>query len=355
MIYYGTVIAMTLLLYLICTATKFEKEKTDKLVVTFFFLAYLLLICIRHVRVGIDTTEYVFRFYIIKDYEWGDLFNYSEAGSEPAFLVLNKFVSMFGDERLLIIACGCLSIIPIIYLYRNEAEDGILCVSFFLVSLLFGFFFSGLRQGITIGLAVPAYYMAKNKRLLPFILFVALAFCFHRSGIMIALIYPVYYANITTKWLLFVVPAMIVIFVFRESFMELIFNVLGEDKYSIYNDITGTSGQGALTALFVIMSVYSYIILDENKAGKVEIGLRNILLLATFLHLFTPLNPVFGRINFYFILFIPVAISRINTRCKDKFKQVANLAKWVMSLFFFFHFFFLRTDSLRITNYRPFF
>lgn len=355
MIYYGTVIAMTLVLYIFCRATYYEKEKTDRLVVGFFFLAYLLLICFKDMRVGIDTREYIFRFYIIGGYEWGDLFNYSEAGSEPAFLVLNKLVSSFGGERLFIIVCACLGVIPIIYLYRNEAEDGILCVSFFLVSLLFGFFFSGIRQGITIGLAVPAYYMTKRSRLLPFILIVALAFCFHRSGIMIALIYPIYHANITSKWLFFVVPFMVVVFIFRERFMEFIFNFLGEDKYSIYNNITGTSGQGALTVLFILICIYSYVILDEQKAGKVEIGLRNILLLATFLHMFTPLNPVFGRINFYFILFIPVAVSRINNRYKEKFKQVANLAKWVMSLFFFFHFFFLRTDSLHISVYKPFF
>ena len=225
----------------------------------------------------------------------------------------------------------------------------------FLISLLFGLFFSGMRQGIAIGLAVPAYYLSKKKRIIPFILIVLLTFCFHRTGLLIGLIYPIYHAKITKKWLWFVVPAMIAVYVYKDLVFSALITLIEEDKYVVYNILTGTSGQGALMILFILLAIYSYIILDEEMAGEEEIGLRNILLLATFLHLFTPLNPVFGRINFYFILFIPVAITRINNKCKQQYLQVSRIATVIMPLVFITYFLFFKTDSLGISNYKFFF
>ena len=355
MISYVTIIMLSLLLFFLYKGLHVPKARIDRNVVTLFFVSYLVLVCFRDISVGNDTSTYLYRFQIMSRYSWDSLFSYSGAGNEPGFLVLNKLISMVGGFRLLVIVVACISIIPIIYLYRNEAEGALFCLSFYLISLLFGLFFSGMRQGIAIGLAIPAYYLSKKRKLLYFICVVALAFSFHRTGALIGLIYPIYHAKITRKWLWVVIPGMIAIYYFRDRIFSLLFVFMGEDGYSVYNILTGTSNQGALMVLFILLAIYSYIILDEAQAGEEEIGLRNILMLATFIHLFTPLNPVFGRINFYFILFIPVAISRINNRCKEQYLQIRNIAVIVMPTFFILYFIFFKTDSLGIMNYKFFF
>ena len=95
--------------------------------------------------------------------------------------------------------------------------------------------------------------------------------------------------------------------------------------------------------------------LDESIAGEEEIGLRNILVLAAFIHLFTPLNPTVSRMNYYFIPFIPIAISRVNNRCNKKLYQLRDVASVVMPVFFVMYFFLLKDDSLNVFNYRFFF
>lgn len=64
-------------------------------------------------------------------------------------------------------------------------------------------------------LGVPAWYSAKDKKLVRFILVVLLAMQFHTSAFMLFLIYPLYYAKITKKWLWFVVPCMVALYFFR--------------------------------------------------------------------------------------------------------------------------------------------
>lgn len=355
MIAYVSIISFSLLIYFICSGLHYSKQRTDRIVVSVFFVSYLLLVCLRDISVGNDTITYYNRFQIISRYDWEQLFSYSGAGREPGFLIINKLISVIGDYRLLIIFVACISIIPLIYLYKKEAEGAVFCISFYLISLLFGLFFSGMRQGIAIGLAVPAYYLSKKRKLLFFLCIVVLAFCFHMTGILIGLIYPIYHAKITKKWLWVVVPGMIAIYLFRDTVFKLLFILMGDTSYSVYNILTGTSNQGALMVLFILLAIYCYIILDEEKAGEEEIGLRNLLLLAAFIHLFTPLNPVFGRINFYFIPFIPVTITRVNNRCKQQYLQIKNVASFIMPMFFILYFVFFKTDSLGIMNYRFFF
>lgn len=232
-----------------------------------------------------------------------------------------------------------------------------ICISFFLISLLFEMFFSGMRQSIAIALAVPAYYFAKEKKVIKYLLIVALAYCFHKSAIMLLLLYPIYHAHITKKWLWGIIPLMGFVMMRRDLLMNLIFQLAGDEYAYKYSYLTGSSGQIGLMILFLLLTIYTYVILDENKAGKEEIGLRNTLLLATFIHLFTPLNPTISRINYYFILFIPVAISRINNRCRDDvyLYQLRTVATVVMPVFFVMYFFLLKDDSLNVMNYRFFF
>jgi hypothetical protein len=356
MIVYGVVIAITLALYLwFRYGMHFEKEYVDRATVMFFFIAYLLLLCLRDVSIGTDTKVYVYRFQQLQVMSWGDALSYSGKGDEFAFILLNKLVGMIGGPRLLIIVVSLIVVIPVMRFYRDESEGAIFTISFFLISLLFGMFFSGMRQSIAIAMAVPAYYYSKQKKIIPFILTTILAFLFHRTGIVIGALYPIYHAKITRKWLWFVVPIMAVIYFYRDIIFEFLFALSGENYVRGYSYLTGTSTQGALMVLFILLSIYCYVVLDEDQAGEEEIGLRNILLLAACIHLFTPVNSIVARINMYFILFIPVAVTRINNRCKENYYTITQIATFVMSAYFIIHFLTSSGSTTQFENYKLFF
>ena len=353
MVVYGIVVALAVLVRVLCQQMHIEKKRADRATITFFFVSYLLLLCLRDTSVGVDTVSYIRTFERLKGMSLK--FALASSSSEPGFVVLQKLIAAIGGERLFIIVVACLIVIPVIKLYREESEGAILCIAFFLISLLFEMFFSGMRQSIAIGLGVPAFYLTKKRKWIPFILIVLLAFSFHRTGIMLALIYPIYHARITRKWLWVVLPLFVFVYLRRDLILDFMIDFAGEDYASRYSYLTGQSSQTALMILFILLSIYSYVMLDENLADAEDIGLRNILLLATFVHMFTPLHPTISRINYYYILFIPVALTRVNARCSRSLYLIAKLAEAVMSAFFIFYFFALKGNSLNTADYRFFF
>lgn len=330
-------------------------EKIERKTITFFFMLYVLLLGLRDIMVGIDTRSYYTFFNKLQYMDWRSVF--TSTADEFGFSIITKFIgTITNSPQVYIFILAVISVLPLMYLYRNEAKDALLCCSFFLISLLFEAFFSALREGVALGLVAPAYYFARQKKLIPFILTVLLASSFHLSALILVVLYPIYHAKITFKWLWFVVPAMLVIYRYNALIFNTLLVTMGgkyANKYLIYG--YNATGQYGLLILFILISIYCFVIMDETQANEDDIGLRNILLLATALQLFAPLHVLASRINYYFIIFIPIALTRTNAKRKKMFKQVVTLAKYIMVAYFIFYFFFMKGDTLQIMNYSFFF
>ena len=329
------------------------RSRVESKTIGTFFVLYIALLCLRDSSVGIDASRYISLYF--------DRFKYLDLASvlhgtsdEYGFSILSKIISLLtSSPQIYLAVIALISVVPVLILYRKEADDALLCCSFFLISLLFEAFFSALREGIAIGLVVPAYYFVKRKKIIPFILIVLLASTFHLSAIIILVLYPIYHAKITWKWLWVVVPVMFILYRYNAEIFNTLLVVFGgkyANKYLIYG--YNATGQYGLLVLFVLFSVYSFVMLDEEIADKDDIGLRNILLLSTALQLFAPLHVLASRLNYYFILLIPIVISRVNSKCKVRFWQIAKVARFLMIAYFIFYFFFGKGDALRIMNYQ---
>lgn len=326
--------------------------KVEKDTITVFFTFYIVILCLRDLFVGSDTIEYVYNFNQYRLLDWSQIV--ARKPDELAFSFVTKIIGQVtSNPQLFLSVFAILSVAPIMILYKREARDAVLCCSFYLISLLFEFYFSGIRQGVAIGFMVPAYYFVKEKKPIQFVITLIVASSFHISALIGILLYPIYHAKITTKWLWFVVPIMALIYRFNQPIFNTLFLLSGEKystKYIIWG--FGETGQYGLLLLFVLLSIYSFLMLDESQADGDDIGLRNVLLLATVLQFFSPLHSLASRMNYYFILFIPIAITRVNYKSKIRYKQIAKLAKVVMVVYFLFYFFVLKGDSLGIFNYK---
>lgn len=352
MIVYGVLIGITFAIHVLFS-NRVNPKQNNALTISIFFVGYISLLCLRDDSVGVDTMGYLEGFWRYRETTWIEL--YKSETSEVGFLTLAKFLGYFSSERLFILVIAVLSVFPIMKFYRNEVEDALLCCSFFFISLLFEMFFSGMRQSISIGLTVPAFYYARRKNVLPYVLIVLLAVSFHTSAIMLAAIWPVYHLDIRTKSMIYIAPAMVLIFLFNEEIFTTVLNLVGGKYVAGYEYLISQSGQKGLMYLFIMIMIYTFVVMDENKASKDDIGLRNLLLFATCMQLFSPVHPVVSRLNYYYIVFIPVALSRAKTKCSVRYLQVVRLASVVMSLYFLYYFFFSKVDSLNVFNYRFFF
>lgn len=327
-------------------------EKKNTVALTFFFLFLTILIMFRHECVGNDTRNYMHYFSRFAVKNWKELRN---SRLELGYAIFNKVISLCTNNPNAFLAITGLIVCVLIYpTYKRLSVDTTLTIVLFCSMSTFYMLFSGIRQMLAIGIGFIAYDFARNRRPVFFVLSVFLAMTFHASAFMIAAIYPLYHARITKKWLYILVPLMSVVFLFNGP----IFGILSAflERYTKYDG--GITSTGAYTMLFLFASfaAFSFIIPDECKIDQEVIGLRNLLLLSLVIQMFAPLHTLAMRMNYYFIIFIPLLIPKI-IECRSKrWNQVAIAARHIMVVFFALYFFYnaSRGGALHVFPYHFF-
>lgn len=316
-----------------------------------FMLIFFILLALRGLQCGNDTHQYLVLY---EEYSSGPfLALFNDYDHEFGYKLLNKLVGVMANNyQVLIGVTSMMCVFPLWYFYKHESEHPLLTLAIFLSVAPFVMYFSGIRQAIAMALGIPSWYLAKNKRKALFILVVFIAIQFHTSAFMLLFLYPLYYAKITKKWILGVVPCMIAIYVFRVP----IFNFLVKFLWQEYN-MTPETGATMVLVLLVIFGIYSYIIPDEELMDNDTLAMRNILLLSIVLQCFAPVHTLAMRMNYYFLIFIPVLIPKIAMRSKNGFRGLSKLSIGIMTLYFLYYF--LNTvitdnDPLNVFPYIPF-
>lgn len=297
--------------------------------ILFFMVAF------RHEMIGNDTFVYKQIFHTYAEESWPAVFGHS---AEVGYSFLNKLISLITDNfRWVLIVCAFLCIYPLAKAYIKYSDDASLTISIFVIMSNFVLLFSGLRQGIAIALGVFAFEMVRNKKIILFVIVTVIAMLFHTSAFIIFFMYPLYYIKFTRKSIKFLVPILIVIWVFNRQ----IFSFLGIllNQFTDYDTSITETGSVTMLILFIIFAVFSYLIPEESKLDTDTLGMRNFLLLAVVIQMFTPLHSLAMRMNYYYIIFIPLLIPKIISFRSAHMSQVAIMARHFMVIFFLVYFF----------------
>ena len=208
---------------------------------------------------------------------------------------------------------------------------------------------------VAIGIGFIAYEFTRKKRLIPFILMLLFAMTFHTSAFMLAFMYPLYHARITRKWLFAIVPILAVIFAFNEQIFTSLAWVL--EEYVGYDASITETGAFTMLILFAIFAVFAFVIPDETLLDDETRGLRNLLVLSVALQMFAPLHTIAMRMNYYYIIFIPLLLPKIIEARSKTWSQVAIMGRHVMVGFFLVYFFYnayTGTNNLHVFPYHFF-
>lgn len=312
---------------------RLEKKNNSALFV--FFLLLTVLVMLRHESVGNDTGNYINAFNRCVNFNWRDI---PQITGEPGYVYFNKIISLFTKTPQVFLAITAIVTTAMIYpTYRRLNTDASLIIVIFSAMSTFVMMFSGIRQMLAIGIGFVAYEFTRRRKPIPFAITVLAAMTFHVSAFMLVFMYPLYHVKITKKWLLFVVPVLVVLFLFNNQ----IFAVLGLllQRYTKYDASITQTGAYTMIILFAMFSVFAFLIPDENLLDKETIGLRNFLLFSLVLQMFAPLHTLAMRMNYYYIIFIPLLLPKI-IKCKSKrWEQVAVVGRHVMVIFFLVYFF----------------
>lgn len=327
--------------------------KQNQIIIIVFFIIYFIMLAVRRDDIGVDLTNYKYMFNRVAGVDYKDLTKFK---TEYGYSALNKFLGSINNNfQFYLGVVAVITVLPLGILYYKESENALVAIGIFANLSVFNMLFSGLRQSIAIGIGVFAFYCAKNKKNLKFLLCVFLAVLFHRSALILLILYPVYNIKISKNKIFIITFLMGILFIFKEMIFSFLLKYIGEVYDERYGSVTNT-GAYSILILFIIFCVYSFLMIDIESESELN-GLRNILVLATCLQIFASLNSVAMRFNYYFIPYIPILISKISNHCDEDDKKIADIANYVMIVFFFFYFFYMAytgDDILRIFPYKAF-
>lgn len=338
-------------LHFLRSAYRLERVPYRKNVLKVFFLIYFFLLALRASTVGTDTPNYLNKFYQAAYFTWPQWL--SRGTSEVGFTFLTKLIRVFTDnEQVYMTIIAAIIVCPVAYLYCRESEGPVLTMALFLVLPIFGMFFSGFRQAIAIGFAVPAFYCVREKKKLQFALIVLAAMLFHRSAFILSVLYPVYYMRLTRKKLIWIVPALLLIYVLSDRIFSVLMVLLSYIYRGQEWEVVST-GAYSMLLLFSLLLAFSYVFTDESSSPDI-VGLRNILVLSVVLQCFASVNTLAMRVNYYFLLFLPLLIPKVISRASRKNMLTCRVANVVFCVYFFYYFLSNRQSGFSTFPYVPF-
>ena len=334
--YYILLLIPLAIQHFIIKKNHFDYQKKNQRALLFFFVLMTILVAFRHESIGKDTRNYIYYFERFSSLSW------KKCGTESlewGYAYFNKIISLFTNEPQLFIVITAVVTFAMIYpTYKRLCVDSSLTIVLYVTMSTFVMAFSGIRQMLAIGIGFLAYECTRRKKLIPFLLCVILAVAFHTSAFILMFMYPLYHAKITKKWLFAVFPALVFVFVFNKP----IFATLGLllTRFTGYDVSVVQTGAFTMLILFAIFAVFAFLIPKDVTLDAETIGLRNFLLFSVVLQMFAPLHAIAMRMNYYYIIFIPLLIPKIIESRSNRWGQVAIVSRHVMVAFFLLYFFF---------------
>ena len=316
----------------ICVGSRGSIISAENIALPTFFVLFFLMLALRDDTIGRDLPNY---YYIFLSWGWETLGSVFAESSELLFhlycWVVYNFISK--DFQVFLAITAALSVIPIAYVYNQDKSHGYLKISVFVNMSTFIMLFSGIRQGLAMSVGLLAYQALKDKRTLRFILWSVVAILIHHTGFMVLLFYPLYRIRFQKRDLIWIIPCFLCILAFNRQFFNLLSRLIGayDDKYST---LAGSTGAFGSFLLFTLFAVFCYVVEDEEQMDEEAFALRNILTFAVVLQSFASLDFLAMRMNYYFILLIPMALGQSIRYSKPKYAQVARLAEFVIAAYF---------------------
>jgi hypothetical protein len=318
-----------------------DYQKKNRFALIFFFVVLTVLLAFRHETIGIDTVAYKNSFISCSNMRWGDIFNQSR---EVGFFLMNKIISLISREPQFYLAIIAIStIVLMVPTYYRLCLDSSLTLVLFCTMSTFWMAFSGIRQMLAIAIGFLSYKFVREKKIFWFIVTVVVATSIHTSAFILLFMYPLYYLKITPKAMLFVVPLFGALFVFNEQVFSFLLSIL--ESHSRFSGTIESTGAYTMIILFALLSSFSFLIPDENLLDEETKGLRNFLLFAFLIQFFAPLNTLAMRMNYYYIIFIPLLMPKIIQSSSARWERVADVGRHIMVVVFFVYFFLLANSD----------
>lgn len=309
-----------------------EKKKQFKIwMVILAILPMFLLFVLRYKYIGADTIGYV-RFFQkeIRSYSFLELLNADTMRFEIGFRIYTKIISLFTKNYTVYFLINGLVIFGIVLRFALKYTENPFVFFFLFITLgTYDFIETGLRQGLAMSICLLAVDFVKEKKIIPFLLLVILAYFFHKSALVFLLIYPLCSIK-QTDWMIFtyVILAMVFLVGFA-AFHSAFIQFLGYDAYYIEE-----TGNGGIFMLFVfVLCAFSIFMTFDKKKEKEKKDsdalLMQLSMMTVVFWLLRLVSRTAERISYYYIFGLYAYFAQATEVEKDK---LSSLLKWLLIL-----------------------
>lgn len=274
------------------------------------FVMWAAIIGLRHPSMGHDlrygdSNGYWAMYSVIGRSSWKRALQDTFAHYEQGYVVYNKLLYTFSkNAQFLLIVSAIIAMGAIMWLIYKYSKSPLLSVIVYLSLPAFLINFSGIRQGIAVAITMYSFRFIKEKKLIPFILWVLLADWFHSSAIVFLAAYPIYHIK-TQRNMMKVGSVLLlpIVYVFRAPLFNMLAGLLGKDD-------TATATNAFMLFLFFAL-IYVFCLLFEDRENKEQIGYRNLFYVACVCQVFSGVSNLAMRVGYYFMIYLALLFPEI--------------------------------------------
>lgn len=330
--YLLNILVLTIAWILLCTAPEKKKvgeieqqegisKKRRKIFCIIATVGWILLSGLRDVTVGSDTKAY-FRFFTqIKGTSWETIFKMLYAKyfkgqpiKDPGYSLLEKIFQIFSkDYQWFLVFIAVLFFVGMgIFIYKYSCNP---YVSFVLFSCLFYSFFAVTGHRQTIATATGVWIgveFIKKKKLIPFLILIALSSTIHHSVICFLPFYWIAQFKVNKYTLIIYWVAVALAFLFRDPMFEFLKRVMGYDKYEEFE------GAGSGVFLYLLLGVGVFVTLfyeklvEGEEGGMITLSINALFCACVFSSLLL-INQSTMRVVQYYSIFLMILLPKISS------------------------------------------
>ena len=309
---FNTILVFTIIIiYILTHLGNNKKNVKDNLFLLVVFTLFFILVGTREMTRGNDTMTYLRLFNALSINRWNSVIfgNYYE----PGYIIFNILLSYISkSSNFFMLIMSFLFNYAIFRFIKNNSNNYLMSTLMYVELLFFYYSMTMMRQFLALVIVLYSFKYVKNKKIIPFLLFIFLATTVHTSAFVSVLIYPMYYSKYSNRKAIIIFVISIILLLFLGNFYSYITPILNRKTYYL-NRIGEIKVINVITSLiYLIMFLFSSIIL-KNKEKNLN---SNCFYLFAFLLSFCMLMisvkmAIMERISIYFTIFTIVALPNI--------------------------------------------
>lgn len=318
-----------------------ESDKKTRKRAFWLLLPFFVLLALKGEGVGADTDQYTRMFEATQFDLFDKYYDRIEGGYRLFLIVLTK---IFDNPQWQYIIFAAFTLIVFIYFLERNSCKPEWFVLMFLALNLYAFYMTGIRQAFAMTICLLAYEKIKQKKLIWFLLLVALAMSFHMAAMFFIPAYFIAHLK-TTKAK---IPLYIIVLIIAAIYNEELFMFAG-DAFELEYGIEETGNGYVMIGLMFIITVLSFLrlktLIAYNENNKYLIQLNVVHMGLWMLRLF---SRTAERPTMFYTFFTILLVEQLIMSIKNKeTRAIVNVGVTGFATLYFFY----RLPGMGITPY----